>query len=107
MQRRYNVENIESKIITIRCALYFCRRTINRSGEEDTIKINTITKDVLVDDGLSDELHSQEYEADDERDNTNIADNSSSDSSAGENDRVTRLPRNIRRRKNYFRRERE
>ena len=99
-------ENVESKLIIIRCSLYFCRRTISHSGDSRTIEINTTTKTVLVDDGLTDELRYQNYEADNERDHAVAQDNTGSDSSVGKGDGVVRLPRNIRRRKNYYRRER-
>lgn len=96
-----------SQTVTIQAALHFCRRTINRAGEEERIKVNTEKRQVIADRESYNLIHFQNYDADDEGDNpsNNIIESSDS-SSAGENDNRRQLPRSIRRRRNFFRRER-
>ena len=106
LQQQYSTDETElSNTVTIQCPLYFCRRTLNESGTDERIQINTETKQVLVDEERYNEIQYQQYDADDERDNS-ILNQSDSESSAGEGDRVARLPRNRRRRKYFYRRQR-
>jgi hypothetical protein len=79
--------------------LYFCRRTINMSGSDNPIICNTEMKLITAD--HSDDLQQQNFD-DDNRSSAS----SSSDSSYGETDNLTILPRNRRRRLNHYRRER-
>ena len=102
LQENVNIHDDTTSRVIIQWPIYFCRRPINMSGSESTITINTERRQVLVDFDLQTHVQIQSTGNNDESD----LDDSSSSLSDGGNDLVTSLPRNIRRRKNYFRGER-
>ena len=82
----------------------FCRRTLNFAGNDEMITIKTRTKKVLAEYSSDDKIQHQSYDGDDERE-VLIGNDASSDSSDGEADVKTKLPRNRRRRLNHYRKE--
>jgi len=99
-----NLGEDESSVVKISWKLVYCRRRRDPVGEDTLIRMNTRTKQVVMDDndGEDDELHAQNYDEDNEANNGN----DSSSSSDGENDNRTRLERSLRRRLHQFRKER-
>jgi len=88
--------------VIVQCSLLYCRRNVDHVGAHERVTINTEKKTVLVDQETYDQIH---YMADEGSGNDNVDNESSSQSSAGSNDRRAMLPRNLRRRKNYFRKQ--
>jgi hypothetical protein len=100
LQQQVQSENSTSaRHIYIQWPLYFCRRTIDMSGSDTPITINTVTRQVAVDFELDGELQMQNIDANCNSDSSV----SRSGSSEGENDRITTLPRSRRRRMNHYR----
>ena len=88
--------------------LYLCKRTIDTSGSEDPVKINTQQKQIFRVEDEPQVSHQQNYDADaDESDNEVINNfgHNHSDSSDGGNDVQAQLPRSTRRRLRHFKKE--
>ena len=88
--------------------LYLCKRTIDTSGSEDPVKINTQQEQIFRVEDEPQVSHQQNYDADaDESDNEVINNfgHNHSDSSDGGNDVQAQLPRSTRRRLRHFKKE--